>query len=88
MILLPTDKLYYNTRTWYSKNFLKEGTVSSGSILYNGYRSWLLEQGAVLTKFKFKDDLRVTDIFGVAPGYDQFEFKYEEDATAFILRWS
>lgn len=88
MILLPTNKMYYNTRTWFVNNVLTLYDVRNNLPFYKIYRDWLAEQGATLKEFKFSDNLRVVDTFGVAPMYDQFQFDCEEDATIFVLRWS
>jgi len=93
MIKVPTNKLYYNIRQYYaaevlSKELYKE--IYSVNAHLN-FKNWLKGQGANLIKYDFGNDVsisRITDSFGISPGYDYFEFENDQEATAFVLRWS
>lgn len=51
------------------------------------YRDWLAEQGCVIVLTESDIDV-VRNSLGVAPGYDKFGFKNEQDAVWFTLKWS
>ena len=86
MTYLDTHKLYYKTRIYFRDNIL-DSLPNNETDWYNGYRSWLAEQGCEIVNPSNGRDF-VVDILGVAPGYDQFVFANDQDATLFLLRWS
>lgn len=84
MILIPCDEIYYNTQVYFRKNCMDDLPNDDNSWA-KAYREWLAKQGCeIITN---KNNL-VTNSLGVAPFYDNFGFRIEEDATMFILRWS
>jgi len=85
MIYLETDRLYYNTRLYFRDHII-DSLPNNETDWYNGYRSWLAEQGCEIIRLDTGRDFAV-DILGVAPGYDQFAFENDRDATIFLLRW-
>lgn len=87
MICIPTNKLYYKIRQHYTA-LVTSQPISHPNDLYTHFRTWLKEQGVTLVAFKFKDDLRLTDTLGVAPGYDYFQFENDQDAVMFLLKWT
>ena len=86
MTYLETDQLHFITRKYFRDHII-ETLPNNETDWYNGYRSWLAEQGREIVKLNPGRDF-VVDILGVAPGYDQFAFADEQDATLFLLRWS
>lgn len=85
MTYLETDQLYYNTRPAFRQQIL-DTLPNNEKDWYYGYRRWLKEQGCEIVRKGTKNILAI-DALGVAPGYDQFAFENEQDATAFLLRW-
>jgi hypothetical protein len=86
MTYLETDQLHFITRKYF-RDVVLETLPNNETDWYNGYRSWLAEQGCEIVKLNPGRDFAV-DILGVAPGYDKFAFADEQDATLFLLRWS
>ena len=86
MIRLPTDQLYYNTRIWFAANIVNSLPNDPQSWI-DTYKIWLADQGATIKKPQSVSP-RIVDGLGISPGYDQFEFENDVDATVFILRWS
>ena len=85
MTYLETDKFYYNTRIYF-RNHILECLPNNETDWYNGYRSWLAEQGCEIVR-PDKDKYLAVDVLGVAPGYDRFGFVDEQQALVFMLRW-
>jgi len=85
MTYLETHKLYYNTRLYFRDHII-DSLPNNETDWYNGYRSWLAEQGCAIVR-PDSDKYCVVDVLGVAPGYDQFSFENDQDATLFLLRW-
>jgi hypothetical protein len=84
MIYLDTTELYYNSQVWFAKNILPTVANDEASWAF-AYRKWLKEQGATLVPY---DPPMLVNSLGVSPGYDKFEFKDEQDAVIFRLRWA
>jgi hypothetical protein len=84
MIFLDTNPLHYNTRIYFKENIMPN-LPHDETAWYNGYRSWLAEQGCEI--IKHEPEL-LGDGLGVSTGYDRFGFANEQDATLFLLRWS
>ena len=84
MIYLDTNPLHYITRRYFKENIMPN-LPHDETAWYNGYRSWLTEQGCEIDK-PYSDLL--CDALGVSPGYDRFKFVNDQDATLFLLRWS
>lgn len=84
MILLKTDDLYFNTQIYFRKHYMDD-LPNDDNIWRIEYHKWLKTQGAVIL-----GPVRscVKNSLGVSPGYDQFAFENESDATLFVLRWS
>ena len=87
MIYIETTQIYYNTRLYFRDHIL-DSLPNAETEWYNGYHSWLAEQGCEIVRPDANNDLRVVDILGVSPGYDRFGFENEQDATMFMLRWA
>jgi hypothetical protein len=84
MIDIPMSiDLYYNTQIYFAKNILND-LPNDDREWADAYRQWLLDQGCQLVS----NTWTIQNSLGVSPGYDIFRFHQEEDATAFILRWS
>ena len=86
MTYLETDQLHFTARKYFRDHIL-DSLPNNETDWYNGYRSWLAEQGCEIVKPNADRDF-VVDILGVAPGYDRFAFANERDATLFLLRWA
>ena len=86
MTYLETDRFHWVTRKYF-RDVVLETLPNNETDWYNGYRSWLAEQGCEIVRADTGRDF-VVDILGVAPGYDKFAFANERDATLFLLRWS
>ena len=86
MTYLETDRLHFITRKYF-RDVVLETLPNNETDWYNGYRSWLAEQGCEIVRLQTDKDLAV-DVLGVAPGYDRFGFNSEKDAMLFILRWA
>ena len=86
MTYLETHRLYYNTRLYFRDHII-DSLPNNETDWYNGYRSWLAEQGCEIVR-PGAEKYYVVDVLGVAPGYDQFAFENERDAMWFTLRWA
>ena len=86
MIYLDTAQLYYSNRKYFRDHII-DSLPNNETDWYNGYRSWLAEQGCEIVRLN-PDQYFVVDILGVAPGYDLFGFQREEDAVMFVLKYS
>ena len=86
MIYLDTAQLYYSNRKYFRDHII-DSLPNNETDWYNGYRSWLAEQGCEIVRPQSDKDI-VVDILGVASGYDKFSFQQEEDAVMFVLKYS
>lgn len=85
IVTIPTGEIYYTARIYF-RNKILPNLPNDDSIWREEFRRWLASQGA---RIKPDDGRRlVTDILGVAPGYDFFEFEDERLASLFVLKWS
>jgi hypothetical protein len=84
MIFLDTNPLHYNTRFYFKENIMPN-LPNNFDAWYEGYRSWLAEQGCEIIKHEPKS---LGDALGVSTGYDWFGFVNDQDATLFLLKWS
>jgi hypothetical protein len=84
MTYLETNPLHYTTRRYFKENIMPN-LPNNFIAWYDGYRSWLAEQGCEIIKHK---PTLLVDALGVSPAYDRFGFANEQDAVIFLLRWS
>lgn len=83
MILLEINQMYYNTQVYFRKNHIDE-LPNDDKTWAKEYSKWLAEQGCFIVH---SNDRVLRNSLGVAPHYDKFGFKREEDAVQFTLRW-
>lgn len=83
MILLEINQMYYNTQVYFRKNHIDK-LPNDDKIWAKEYSKWLAEQGCFIVH---SNDRVLRNSLGVAPHYDKFGFKREEDAVQFTLRW-
>lgn len=85
MILLETKNLYYNTQVYFWQHYMSY-LDNDDKVWAAAYLHWLKNQGAEIVRSDNKGLIR--NALGLAPGYDKFGFKNEQNAVWFALKWS
>ena len=84
MTYIDNVNVIYNIQVWFRKNRI-DNLPNDVSIWAREFRLWLAEQGGEIEP---ANERYVRNSLGIAPCYDRLKFERDEDATAFLLRWS
>lgn len=74
----------YNIQVWFRQNCMDD-LPNDDVIWAREFRRWLAGQGGEIV---LNEKAYLRNSLEIAPGYDRLKFERDEDATAFLLRWS
>jgi hypothetical protein len=84
MIIIDNIDVIYNTFVYFGEHYIPD--LPNNDVIWASlYNEWLGNQGAKILKANLDVQRNSLDF---NPMYDKLVFENDEDATAFLLKWS
>lgn len=87
MTYIDSLQVIYNVQVWFRNNRMDD-LPNNSTIWSREFSKWLADQGGEIDINEELPRNWRNECLGLSPGYDRLKFERNEDATAFLLRWS